>query len=256
MINNKAIFSALKQGGIGMGLAHISGRVFGISKFLRPASTIDFRKSELKSAKSAYEFISLLIANNQEIDPALEVAKKLVNVNLSQSTEKLNEPARWNSGVELQHILTALIILTKPKIVVETGTANGASAAAILAGLEYNKEGHLWSFDIKSANPVLVEEGLKKRVTFVKVSGQESELAKQLADIKQNNKGFSIFLHDADHSYLGQQSDYRLAKSNGFDLILSDDIDASLAFCEFANAQGVTLYDAPKFIGAVRNSGL
>lgn len=256
MISNKAIFSALKQGGIGMALAHLSGRVFGISKFLRPASTIDFRKSELKSAKSAYEFISLLIANNQEIDSALEVAKKLVTVNLSQNTEKLKEPARWNSGVELQYILTTLVILTKPEVVVETGTANGASASAILTGLEYNKSGHLWSFDIKSANPILVTDELKKRATFVRVNGEEIELTKHLKDINNSNKGFSIFLHDADHSFIGQQSDYKLAKRFGFDLILSDDIDASLAFCEFAKGQGVTLYDAPKFIGAVRNSDL
>jgi hypothetical protein len=254
MGRNKAIYSAYKQGGIGMAIAHISGRVFGLSKFLRPASTIDFRKAELKSAKSAKELISLLITNHQEIDSVLEVAKNLLNVNLSQNIEKLNEPARWNSG--LQHILTALVILTKPEVVVETGTANGASSAAILAGLEYNKAGHLWSFDIKPANPVLVEERLKQRATFVKVSGKESDLSKQLLDIKQSNKGFSIFLHDSDHSFLGQQSDYKLAKNNGFDLILSDDIDASLAFCEFANAQGITLYDAPKFIGAVRNFNL
>lgn len=253
MGRNKAICSAYKQGGIGMVLAHLSGRMFGISKFLRPASTIDFRKAELKSAKSAKEFISLLLKNHQEIDSALEIAKKLLNTSLSQNFEKLNEPARWNSGVELQHILIALIILTKPEVVVETGTANGASTAAILTGLEYNKAGQLWSFDIKPAYPVLVEEGLKKRATFVKVSGEEGDLAKQLIAIKNCNKGFSIFLHDADHSYLGQQSDYRLAKSNGFDLILSDDIDASLAFCEFAKTQGVTLYDSPKFIGAVRN---
>ncbi len=253
MERNKAIYSAYKQGGIGMALAHLSGRVFGISKFLRPASTIDFRKSELKSAKSTKEFISLLITNQKEIDSALEEAKKLLNENMSQKTGKLYEPSRWNSGLELQHILTALVILTKPEVVVETGTANGASAAAILAGLEYNKAGHLWSLDIKPANPVLVEERLKHRATFLKVSGKESEVSKQLLEIKQSYKGFSIFLHDADHSYLGQQSDYRLAKSNGFDLILSDDIDASLAFCEFAKAQGVILYDSPKFIGAVRN---
>jgi hypothetical protein len=256
MGRNKATFAALKQGGIVMALAQICGMVFGVSKFLRPASTIDFRKSELKSAKSVKEFISLLITNQQEIDSALEAAKKLLNVNLSQNVEKLNEPARWNSGLELQHILIALVILTKPKVVVETGTANGASAAAILAGLEYNKAGHLWSFDIKPANPILVEEKLKQRATFVKVSGKESDLSKQLLDIKQSNKGFSIFLHDSDHSFLGQQSDYKLAKNNSFDLILSDDIDASLAFCEFAKARGVTLYDAPKFIGAVRNLGL
>ncbi len=253
MGRNKAIYYAFKQGGIYLALAHFFGRVFGISKFLRPASTIDFRESELKSAKSAKQFISLLITNQQEIDSALEVAKKLLNENLSQKTGKLHEPSRWNSGLELQHILTALVILTKPEVVVETGTANGASAAAILAGLEFNKAGHLWSFDIKPANPVLVEERLKQRATFVKVSGKESDLSKQLLDIKQSNKGFSIFLHDADHSFLGQQSDYRLAKSHGFDLILSDDIDASLAFCEFAKTQGVTLYDSPKFIGAVRN---
>lgn len=254
MISNKAIFSALRQGGIGMALAHLSGRVFGISKFLRPASTIDFRKSQLKSAKSAQEFISLLLTNNQDIDSAIEVAKKLVNQNMSQSTEKLKEPARWNSGIELQYILTSLVILTKPEVVVETGTANGASAAAILTGLEYNKTGHLWSFDIKPANPLLVTDELKKRVTFVRVNGEESDLIKHLKDIKNSNMDFGIFLHDADHSFIGQQSDYKLAKRFGFDLILSDDIDASLAFCEFAKGQGVTLYDAPKFIGAVRNS--
>jgi predicted O-methyltransferase YrrM len=253
MGRNKAIYSAYKQGGIGMALAHLSGRVFGISKFLRPASTIDFRKAELKSAKSARELISLLITNHKDIDSALEAAKKLLILNLPQKTGKLHEPSRWNSGLELQQILIALVILTKPEVVVETGTANGASAAAILAGLEYNKAGHLWSFDIKPANPVLVDESLKQRATFVKVSGKENDLLKQLLDIKKSNKGFSIFLHDADHSFLGQQSDYKLAKNNGFDLILSDDIDASLAFCEFAKAQGVTLYDAPKFIGAVRN---
>ena len=114
MGRNKAIYSAYKQGGIGMAVAHLSGRVFGISKFLRPASTIDFRKAELKSAKSAKELISLLITNQQEIDSALEAARKLLNVNLSQNVEKLNEPARWNSGLELQHILIALVILTKP----------------------------------------------------------------------------------------------------------------------------------------------
>jgi hypothetical protein len=86
MISNKAIFSALKQGGVSMALAHLSGRVFGISKFLRPASTIDFRKSQLKSAKSAQEFISLLLTNNQDIDSAIEIAKKLVNQNVSQSS--------------------------------------------------------------------------------------------------------------------------------------------------------------------------
>lgn len=51
---------------------------------------------------------------------------------------------------------------------------------------------------------------------------------------------------------LANKSDYRLAKEIGFDYILSDDIDTSLAFCDFAGRAGHVFYDAPKFIGAMK----
>ncbi len=256
MKKSKVIFAAYKQGGVVMALAHFFGRLFGISKFLRPASTIDFKKFQLKSAKSSKEFLSLLTSNHKDIDFALDKAHKLINKSFSIDTEKFTEPKNWNSGIELQYILFSLIILTKPEVIVETGTANGASTAAIIKGLEFNHFGHLWSFDIKPANPVLVSEKLKEFVTFVKVSGRENDLEKHIQSLKKSKNGFSLFLHDSDHSYLGQQSDFRVAYKNNFDIILSDDIDASLAFCEFAKAKGVTLYDLPKFIGAVRYSDL
>ena len=92
---------------------------------------------------------------------------------------------------------------------------------------------------------------MRSRVSFIQVSGDEKDFKKKLQDLEFDSEP-SIFLHDADHSYLGQESDYRLAEEMGFDLILSDDVDASLAFCDFAGSKGQVFYDAPKFIGAIK----
>jgi len=50
---------------------------------------------------------------------------------------------------------------------------------------------------------------------------------------------------------LGQITEYKLATDFKFDLIISDDVDASLAFCDYAKSIGKIFYDSPKFIGAL-----
>jgi hypothetical protein len=172
---------------------------------------------------------------------------------MDRASNELGFPERWNSGRNLQYLLGAMIILLKPRVVAETGSANGASALAICFGLDHNKLGHLWSFDIESNTGQLVPDFLRSRVSFIQVSGDEKDFRKNLQDLDLDSTP-SIFLHDADHSYLGQESDYRLAKEMGFDYILSDDIDTSLAFCDFAGSDGQIFYDAPKFIGVVKKN--
>jgi hypothetical protein len=54
--------------------------------------------------------------------------------------------------------------------------------------------------------------------------GTQKELIANIKDIGALKN--SIFLHDSDHSYISQQTDYSVAENSGFDLILSDDIDA------------------------------
>lgn len=147
--------------------------------------------------------------------------------------------------------MASLVILTQPKFIVETGTANGASTAAITWALKENGTGHLWSFDIVPANPTLVPENLLKYVTFEKVSGNAIELRERIRCFKEIGE-VSLFLHDSDHSYLGQESDYNIASTLNFDFIVSDDVDTSLAFTEFARNNGLVIYDAPKFIGITR----
>lgn len=253
MIKRKTLSVALSHSGIRGGIAHLVTRVFGDPRFLRPASSIDFRHFGLRPSVTLNELIHSLAPQftEPEIQDALDKAVGGVDKLMDAASGELGFPERWNSGRNLQYLLGAMIILLKPRVVAETGSANGASALAICFGLDHNKLGHLWSFDIESETGQLVPDFLRSRVSFIQVSGDEKDFKKNLQDLDLDSTP-SIFLHDADHSYLGQESDYRLAKEMGFDYILSDDIDTSLAFCDFAGNDGQIFYDAPKFIGAVK----
>lgn len=256
-MRNKTVSIALRHGGLRAGLAHLSARVLGDPRFLRPTSTIDFRHFGLNSSATLEGFIKELIPSKSDADikRALNDCKKGIVALEKVNLNKLSFPERWNSGNNLQLLIAAVVLLLKPTVVVETGSANGASAAAICFALERNQVGHLWSYDIESVVGQLVPDNLRPRVTFVKVTGAEKDLKNELEKLDLES-GVSIFLHDSDHSYRGQKSDYTIAQKLGFTYILSDDVDASLAFCDFAREHGFVFYDIPKFIGAVLGSKL
>ena len=252
MSRQRTFSVAFRYGGIQAALAHLSCRFLGDPRFLRPASSIDFRHFGLVSSSSLNLFIQALVPSKSpsDIQNALNVSIEGIDKIMANSSRDLGFPERWNSGRNLQYLLSAMVILCKPKVIVETGSANGASALAICFALDRNQTGHLWSYDLESTVGQLVPNELRSKVSFVTVSGGEAGFAKELQKLDLTS-GVSIFLHDSDHSYLGQQSDYTLASRMGFDYILSDDVDTSLAFCDFARNRGSIFFDAPKFIGAV-----
>ncbi len=243
----------IKRGQIRAAIAHVATLILGDPTYWRPASSIDFKKNRISSFQSLTEMLQRLLPNltNSEIEKVLKHVGESLEKDLIQNQKVPNFPAVWNAGRNLQFLLASLVILTQPKFVVETGTANGASAAAIAWALRENSTGHLWSFDIVDANPTLVPVSLLEYITFEKVSGDAIDLKRRIGRFKENN-GVSIFLHDSDHSYLGQESDYDIASSLEFDFIVSDDVDTSLAFTEFARDRGLVIFDAPKFIGITR----
>lgn len=73
-------------------------------------------------------------------------------------------------------------------------------------------------------------------------------MRKHIASLPRGS-GLQIFLHDSDHSYPNQMSDYETAKELGFNLLVSDDVDASLAFCDFSGKEGSIMLDGSKIIG-------
>jgi hypothetical protein len=163
-------------------------------------------------------------------------------------------PENWNSEEQLRVALYLLVRILKPALVVETGTANGSSAAAICAGMSANNFGALVSVDVKDSSAQLVAENHRNFLHLRKTNGTEKELREICETAAAEWKGVKMFLHDSDHSYFGQYSDYKIAESLGFEIILSDDIDASLAFSDFAGTAGKALFDTRKIIGGMKYS--
>lgn len=136
-------------------------------------------------------------------------------------------------------VLYAISRLMKPSIVVETGVASGVSSTYILASLQANGGGRLFSIDFPNSADTLptgwlVPENLKDRWELL--VGKSSErlpiLLREIGEV-------DIFLHDSDHSYENMMSEFHFAwphiRPGG--LLLSDDTDVNNAFSDFAKGK-------------------
>ena len=141
--------------------------------------------------------------------------------------------------------LYTLIRLTKPEIVIETGTAYGFSSSFILQALENNKSGNLFSIDYVS-NPWQTKQmigksipnNLRKRWKLIFGSSVDT-----LPDILSSQKP-DIFIHDSEHTYKNMLFEFETVfphlKEKGF--ILSDDIIDNNAFNEFYKKHNLIPY--------------
>lgn len=250
MLQHKSAYWALKNKGFSGLVVHLTTRLLGDAHFLRPASSIDFKALKMEQFISLQQMISSLLPNLDvnEIRSKLAESEEFLNSLEDQDSVNLEFPDRWNSGRHLQLLLFAFIRLVKPEIVVETGTANGASANAIAGALKKNNYGKLITFDIEKSGAPLVSDDFRSWIDFVQTDGSDTFLKNYMAGLMSVSEP-TLFLHDADHSYLGQIKDYHAAKELDFNFIFSDDVDTSLAFCDFAGESGKVFFDAPKFIG-------
>jgi GT2 family glycosyltransferase/predicted O-methyltransferase YrrM len=143
----------------------------------------------------------------------------------------------FSCSVLLYHIIRWL----KPRIVVETGVANGVTSTFILSALDANHEGRLYSIDWPGdKHSTFVPEGketgwmvpdqLRKRWTL-EIGKSEDKLEPMLERLRQ----IDIFLHDSYHSYDNMMYEFKTAwpylAKNG--LLLSDDVKMNTSFEEF-----------------------
>ena len=151
--------------------------------------------------------------------------------------------------------LYGLVREFKPKNLVETGVCNGVSTAVILAALEMNHAGSLYSIDFPEYTDTTYEEGAfwdgkkgavvpkgklpgwvipnKYRGRWNLILGRSQEKLPILLD-KLGEIDF--FLHDSEHSYECMTFEYQLAwkylKSGG--LLVSDDMSWNSSFYDFS----------------------
>ena len=157
-------------------------------------------------------------------------------------------PADHGARDALQNVIGAIVKLTKPMVVVETGAAKGFTSAVILAALEANGEGQLYSMDVAAAQSSpeevpgsAVPESYRSRWTV------ELRPSRQvLPELVQHVAPIDVSLHDAEHSHAGQLEEYRTVwpelRSGG--VMVCDDVRGP-AFLEFTEEAGAE----PRLIG-------
>ncbi len=173
----------------------------------------------------------------------------------SEINSKLNDstffPFFYDSNPKTLILLGLLVELVQPKVIVETGIANGTSTRAFLSAFSKNhlKDSMLYSIDIDSR---FATTDLTENSQFEFLLVGENSLSKVLSDITE----IGIFYHDSDHSYVNQMMEYELAweKLTLGGVLVSDDINWSNAFLDFCKKQKVVpliLADTEKFCGVI-----
>lgn len=159
-----------------------------------------------------------------------------------------NYRKNYDCEAGLASFLYAYILARKPKVVIETGIANGITTNVIMSALE-KTGGLLHSFDVDPATSNVYSGSGKWR--FHLLSGNlNRNFSTQISEIPS----IDLWLHDSDHGYVWQTFEYALAinalKPNG--VLVSDDIDSSTAWgyttdLLFRASYGV--FDKRKFFG-------
>ncbi len=148
----------------------------------------------------------------------------------------------------LASFLYAYILRVRPKIIVETGVANGITTNVIMNALEQTG-GVLHSFDIDMRC---------KNVYTGNGNWFFHHLSKPFPrSLKKNVAGINdieLWIHDSNHGYSWQRFEYDLAfgKLSKGGILISDDIDASPAYGVTAGknwVQSVGIFDTRKFFG-------
>lgn len=171
-----------------------------------------------------------------QINPAIWIESKAIGEDITKRSEDILRGIEYDlGGGGLYTFLYFIIRLTKPKNVVETGVAAGFSSYAILAALEQNKTGKLFSSDFpyfRLPNPekyigVIVPDELKKNWTLL-IEGDEKNLPKIMNEVDS----IDLFHYDSDKSYKGRKKALAMVSSklSQTAIILMDDIQDNSHF--------------------------
>lgn len=159
--------------------------------------------------------------------------------------ERLRRTIRLGGGAD-HRLLYFLTRLTRPTVVVETGVAAGWSSAAVLAALERNQHGHLWSSELVYDRPwlhadyrpyvgMVVDEALKDRWTLL-LDGDRANLPR----ILDTCGPVDLFHFDSDKTVAGREFAFSIVGPQFADgtVVVVDDIADNLHFRDLTVRMG------------------
>ena len=139
-----------------------------------------------------------------------------------------------------QELLYHVVRVLRPEVVVETGVYWGLSSSFILAALQDNERGRLYSIDL----PGGTQEPLRSNemTGFAVPAELRSRWTLQLGSVRdllppllQQLPRIDLYYHDADHRYeeMTWEMERFLGASGTGSVLIADDIDANSAFQDF-----------------------
>lgn len=153
--------------------------------------------------------------------------------------------ARLPSGAGFIELCYVVVRTIKPRVVLETGVANGFSSAAILEALQENGSGELWSVDLPAFSPSAegaTGAAMPGRLRSSKrwhlgLGPDRSVLPQMLEDAGE----IDFFHYDSDKSYEGMGHTFRLVwpRIRPGGVMAVDDVNSNDAFLEFVDSVGV-----------------
>lgn len=141
--------------------------------------------------------------------------------------ESGREPDEVRTHSRMGDVYTQLVVIKKPRAIVEFGTAFGVSGMYFLAGLELNAAGELLTFEPNTIWADIARTNLQQisnRFTLTVGTFEEN-----IDTLIENKPLIDIAFIDAIHTkeFVQKQLEIVLSKANNKALILLDDIDFS-----------------------------
>jgi predicted O-methyltransferase YrrM len=149
-------------------------------------------------------------------------------ITLNREVKASGIPSSWDATNGLALLCYVVVRAKKPLAVVEAGVARGVTSFYILKALEKNGQGHLFSIDLPILKKeseqevgILVPESLRFRWTL-----SLGLSTREMKKMRKNIKKIDLFIHDSDHTYRNQRSEYAISldwlNKNG--VLISDDV--------------------------------
>ena len=172
-----------------------------------------------------------------EIEEEYSALRAELDGRCAAMSDRLEYPDWYAIERETSFLYYAICRHLAPGNVLETGIANGHSTFFLLQAMRKNGKGSLHSVDIAdNVGKLLTEEEREDWSLHILTSPQRRSFTRVLDTVSP----IDMFVHDSDHTYGWQMFEYKVVQEalSPQGVLLSDDVDHSLAFLDFCTALG------------------
>jgi predicted O-methyltransferase YrrM len=180
------------------------------------------------------EAMDVLAPGWEQFDAEFTEIDQMLNERYAKTV--LVYPRHFGSEALTSRTLYLIVRARKPRIVLETGVANGSSSLVMLAALARNGAGELHSTDVSSDVGCLLNNGERTAWKYHLITG--SNHRRVFEAVVHGLPPIDLFFHDSDHRFAWQMFEFETVRRrmSADGLLGSDDVDASYAFMDLCDA--------------------